>query len=99
MKTIIVPEDQTGYAAVSDALLKKNDNFLFGSYLVQLKTGYTHGMLPEKTQLNDITEFLSVDQDGDMTWEDDWWEGQDLIVITGFAKLEDVDISQSFPFE
>ena len=98
MRNIIVSEDQTGYAAVSGVLTSANNNFLLGSYIVQMQIGYSNGMLPEKTDLSDITEFLSVDEDGNYIWEHDWWEGQDVIIITGFAPLEDVDISQSFPF-
>ena len=99
MRQITVYEDQTGYDAVSEALISANNNFLFGSYIVQMQIGYSHGMLPEKTDLQDITEFLSADENGTHTWEHDWWEGQDVIIITGFAPLQDVDISQSFPFE
>ena len=100
MKTLILNDKADGYSVVGNVLFK--DGFVPGQYLVQMQIGMTNvtdylGKNTIMVDTKDITEFLTVDEKGIKTWETDWWKGQDLIIITGFTKINAIDISQMFP--
>ena len=91
-------ESDNAYSDVVTALFGTPENVISGSYLVQIQMRYG----PED-DFDDITEILIVNQDntfraGNFYWPNDWWEGQSDIRIVAFAKVEDIDITKSFPF-
>jgi len=94
-------DGMTAYEAVTHELFKDMESTPGAAYLVQMKI--KHIDEPESAY-RDITELLTderadwYEEDG-LVWNNDWHEGEDDIIITAFAKVEDIDITQSFPFE
>ena len=85
-----------------DAILDKKKSLPDGEYLVQLRLKYADA--PDDSYL-DIIELLTVTNKyvkGENTltfeWQYDWWEGEDDVYIVGFAAIDDIDLSVSFPF-
>jgi len=35
-------------------------------------------------------ELLTIDVEGTMTWESDWWEGEEWIRLRGFTPIDDM---------
>ena len=36
-------------------------------------------------------ELLTIDVEGTMTWESDWWEGEEWIRLRGFTPVDDIE--------
>jgi len=88
------------YDAVKDAIFK-DIPYPTGSYLVQMKIKAAYE--PED-KYQDITELLIDDREKSSdepsyVWENDWWEGEEDLIIVAVAKIEDIDLSAEFPFE
>lgn len=93
MRKVTWGENETAYDAVVNALFG-DEKWAVGTYLVQIKIKDTY---KPDDKFEDLTEILYADGDK-FEWHNDWWEGQGDVIITGFAEVDDVDISVSFPF-
>lgn len=85
------------YDAVKDAIFKDIPH-PSGSYLVQMKIKAAY---ESEDKYRDITELL-IDESSTETyyaWENNWWKGEEDLIIVAVAKIEDIDLSAEFPFE
>lgn len=94
MKNVCITED-TGdvFEHIVDQLFLSNNRARTpGDYLVQMIL-----VEPDQTE-KDITVYLRISDSCHAIWGYKWWDGECCIKITALAKIEDIDISQAFPF-
>lgn len=104
MKKLTWNPESDVYEAIMEAVLGKVKWIPADTYLIQLRL---KDISSDDGSYLDITELLTISyekgEDGSnyvsFEWEEDWWEGEDEVYIVGFAPVDSIDISESFPFE
>ena len=72
----------TGY----EKIIAEMPSDAWGDYIVDIRYKYSSQIVYSRSN-----EFVSINYNG-VTWNMDWWEGEEDVDLIGFIALEDVEV-------
>lgn len=84
--------DNNPYKAIGDIVAKWADEHYYDDFIVKIAVGHDPNNLIIENQL-----FLFESIDEGFVWQNDWYEGEEYVLLYGFTPVDFVEIDRMTP--